>query len=169
LVRRLPVFSLSHPLTFSLDNLYLDFNGIIHTCESSALMKIALTHCSKGSHPNDDDAHFRMTENQIFTSIFTYVDHLFGKIKPKKLFFMAVDGVAPRAKMNQQRSRRFRTAKEAREVREKAERKGEKLPDEKAFDSNCITPGAFSRLQPRLPLSPFPPPPRHLMDSGHNR
>ena len=67
---------------------------------------------------------------------------LFSKVKPKKLFFMAVDGVAPRAKMNQQRSRRFRTAKEAKEVREKAERKGEKLPDEKAFDSNCITPGA---------------------------
>jgi 5'-3' exonuclease len=83
-----------------------------------------------------------MSEDQIFTSIFTYVDHLFGKIKPKKVFFMAVDGVAPRAKMNQQRSRRFRTAKEAKEVKEKAERKGEKLPDEKAFDSNCITPGA---------------------------
>jgi 5'-3' exonuclease len=28
------------------------------------------------------------------------VDHLFGKIKPKKPFFMAVDGVAPRAKIN---------------------------------------------------------------------
>lgn len=96
---------------------------------------------SSGSHPNDEDAHFRLSEEQIFTSIFAYVDHLFGKIKPKKLFFMAVDGVAPRAKMNQQRSRRFRTAKEAREVREKAEKKGEKLPDEKAFDSNCITPG----------------------------
>jgi 5'-3' exoribonuclease 1 len=55
---------------------------------------------------------------------------------------MAVDGVAPRAKMNQQRSRRFRTAKEAKEVREKALRNGEELPKEKAFDSNCITPGA---------------------------
>lgn len=95
-----------------------------------------------GSHPNDEDAHFRLSEDQIFTSIFAYVDHLFSKIKPKKLFFMAVDGVAPRAKMNQQRSRRFRSAKEAKEIREKAERKGEKLPDEKAFDSNCITPGA---------------------------
>jgi 5'-3' exoribonuclease 1 len=99
-----------------------------------------------GSHPNDEDAHFRMSEEQIYTSIFAYVDHLFGKIKPKKLFFMAVDGVAPREKMNQQRGRRFRTAKEAREVREKAERKGEKLPDEKAFDSNCITPGVFLSL-----------------------
>ncbi|KAG1852740.1 exonuclease II [Suillus subluteus] len=107
------------------DNLYLDFNAIIHNC----------------SHPNDEDAHFRMSEEQIFTAIFAYVDLLFGKIKPKKLFFMAVDGVAPRAKMNQQRSRRFRTAKEAKEIREKAESKGEKLPDEKAFDSNCITPG----------------------------
>lgn len=104
-----------------------------------------LTH-GIGSHPNDGDAHFRMSEEQIFTSIFAYVDHLFGKIKPKKLFFMAVDGVAPRAKMNQQRSRRFRTAKEAREVKEKAEAKGEKLPDEKAFDSNCITPGAYLSL-----------------------
>lgn len=60
---------------------------------------------------------------------------------------MAVDGVAPRAKMNQQRSRRFRTAKEAQEVREKAESKGEKLPDEKAFDSNCITPGVCCIFQ----------------------
>ena len=84
-----------------------------------------------------------MSEEQIFTSIFAYVDHLFGRIKPKKLFFMAVDGVAPRAKMNQQRSRRFRTAKEAKEVREKAEAKGEELPSEKAFDSNCITPGVY--------------------------
>ncbi|KAI0707261.1 exonuclease II [Earliella scabrosa] len=118
------------------DNLYVDFNGIIHNC----------------SHPNDEDAHFRLSEEQIFTSIFAYVDHLFGKIKPKKLFFMAIDGVAPRAKMNQQRSRRFRTAKEAKEVREKAERKGEKLPDTKAFDSNCITPGTefMARLSEQL-------------------
>ncbi|KIP03484.1 hypothetical protein PHLGIDRAFT_26095 [Phlebiopsis gigantea 11061_1 CR5-6] len=118
------------------DNLYIDFNGIIHNC----------------SHPNDEDAHFRLSEEQIFTSIFAYVDHLFGKIKPKKLFFMAVDGVAPRAKMNQQRSRRFRTAKEAKEVREKAERKGEELPTEKAFDSNCITPGTpfMARLSQQL-------------------
>jgi 5'-3' exoribonuclease 1 len=37
--------------------------------------------------------------------------------------------------------RRFRAAKEAKELKENAERNGEKLPDEKAFDSNCITPG----------------------------
>lgn len=58
-------------------------NGIIHAC----------------SHPNDADISFRLTEDQIFLGIFNYIDHLFAKIKPKKLFFMAVDGVAPRAKM----------------------------------------------------------------------
>ena len=77
-------------------------------------------------------------------AIFAYIDHLFTKIKPQKVFFMAIDGVAPRAKMNQQRSRRFRTARDAKEKREEAERKGEKLPEEKAFDSNCITPGTAS-------------------------
>ncbi|CAG8440611.1 11936_t:CDS:10 [Diversispora eburnea] len=54
---------------------------------------------------------------------------------------MAVDGVAPRAKMNQQRGRRFRTAKDAAEAVRRAKQKGEELPKEAPFDSNCITPG----------------------------
>jgi 5'-3' exoribonuclease 1 len=60
---------------------------------------------------------------------------------------MAIDGVAPRAKMNQQRSRRFRTAREALELREKALRRGEELPKEAAFDSNTITPGSSAALR----------------------
>ena len=80
----------------------------------------------------------------MILAIFSYIDHLFTKIKPQKVFFLAIDGVAPRAKMNQQRSRRFRTARDAKEKREEAERKGEKLPEEKAFDSNCITPGMYA-------------------------
>jgi 5'-3' exoribonuclease 1 len=83
--------------------------------------------------------HPSLSEEDIFASIFSYVDHLFGKIRPKKLFFIAVDGVAPRAKMNQQRSRRFRAAKEAREATERVKSKGVKI-----FDSNCITPGIFT-------------------------
>lgn len=45
--------------------------------------------------------------------------------------------------MNQQRSRRFRTAQEAKELEEKALRKGEEMPKTPAFDSNCITPGTL--------------------------
>ncbi|XP_058517368.1 5'-3' exoribonuclease 1 isoform X3 [Ochotona princeps] len=118
------------------DNLYLDMNGIIHQC----------------SHPNDDDVHFRISEDKIFTDIFHYLEVLFRIIKPRKVFFMAVDGVAPRAKMNQQRGRRFRSAKEAEEKIKKAIEKGETLPTEARFDSNCITPGTefMARLHEHL-------------------
>ena len=82
-----------------------------------------------------------MTEDKMFIAMFNYIEHLFGKIKPKKLFFMAVDGVAPRAKMNQQRSRRFRTAMENENAIKKAIAAGEEMPTEEPFDSNSITPG----------------------------
>ncbi|KAJ5575663.1 hypothetical protein N7535_002589 [Penicillium sp. DV-2018c] len=107
------------------DSLYLDMNGIIHNC----------------THSDSDSPTFRMTEDQMFIAIFNYIEHLFGKIKPKKLFYMAVDGVAPRAKMNQQRARRFRTALDAENAKEKAIQQGLEMPKEDAFDSNCITPG----------------------------
>ncbi|CAO2633948.1 5'-3' exoribonuclease 1 [Lemmus lemmus] len=118
------------------DNLYLDMNGIIHQC----------------SHPNDDDVHFRISDDKIFTDIFHYLEVLFRIIKPRKVFFMAVDGVAPRAKMNQQRGRRFRSAKEAEDKIKKAIEKGETLPTEARFDSNCITPGTefMARLHEHL-------------------
>ncbi|CAM9427673.1 unnamed protein product, partial [Laminaria digitata] len=54
---------------------------------------------------------------------------------------MAIDGVAPRAKMNQQRSRRFRARKDMQEAKLLAESKGEVVDDTAVFDSNCITPG----------------------------
>ncbi|KAJ9598748.1 hypothetical protein L9F63_026718, partial [Diploptera punctata] len=118
------------------DNLYLDMNGIIHMC----------------SHPNDFDPHFRITEEKIFKDIFHYIEVLFRMIQPRKLFFMAVDGVAPRAKMNQQRGRRFRSAKEAEILEQKARERGEALPSEARFDSNCITPGTefMARLHEQL-------------------
>ncbi len=106
----------------------LDMNGIIHNC----------------THNDSDSATYRMTEEKMIIAIFNYIEHLFGKIQPKKLFFMAIDGVAPRAKMNQQRARRFRTALDSERAREKALREGVEMPKEDAFDSNCITPGKCS-------------------------
>lgn len=119
------------------DNLYLDMNGIIHNC----------THNDSGVAVTK-----HVTEDEMFIKIFNYIEHLFGKIKPQKLFFMAIDGVAPRAKMNQQRARRFRTALDAEVTREKAIAEGKELPKEDPFDSNCITPGTqfMARLTQQL-------------------
>jgi len=78
----------------SVDYFYLDMNGIIHTC----------------THSNNDKL-IPLREQEMFLRIFAYTDQLYKLVAPKKMMFLAVDGVAPRAKMNQQRSRRFRSSK----------------------------------------------------------
>lgn len=120
------------------DNLYLDMNSILHNC----------TH-------NDSDATHFLTEEQMFVAIFNYIEHLFDLIRPQKLFFMAIDGVAPRAKMNQQRSRRFRTALDAENARKKALAEGLELPTDDPFDSNAITPGTEFMAKLTLQLKYF--------------
>eukprot|EP00808_Paulinella_micropora_P002684 g61129.t1 len=114
---------ISSDLKPEFDCLYLDMNGIVHNC----------------THP-DDDVYLNLTEEDMFAGIFKYIDRLFSIAQPKKLLFMAIDGVAPRAKMNQQRQRRFRSAKETKESLLRMVQEGE-VPPSTPFDSNCITPG----------------------------
>ena len=114
------------------DNLYIDMNGLIHPC----------------SHPEDREA--PTTEAEMYVNVTKYVDRLFAAVRPRRLLFLAIDGVAPRAKMNQQRARRFRAAQEAQERQEAldevlAEMSSLGLANAAgkghAWDSNVITPG----------------------------
>jgi 5'-3' exoribonuclease 2 len=122
-----------NPNNEEFDNLYLDMNGIVHPC----------------SHPEDRPP--PKDEEEMMMEIFKYTDRVVNMVRPRKLLMIAIDGVAPRAKMNQQRSRRFRAVQEAKEKEEgkaellkmlKSQGGPVKEPEvKKAWDSNVITPG----------------------------
>jgi 5'-3' exoribonuclease 1 len=125
------------------DNFYLDMNGIIHPC----------------THGNNENELVFLDETIMFKKIFLYVDRLYKMVQPNHVLYLAVDGTAPRAKMNQQRSRRFRSAKEAEQLaaeiaaRDNFQGKTVQVDaNQKRFDSNCITPGTDFMLKLSLAL-----------------
>ncbi|KCZ82475.1 hypothetical protein H312_00133 [Anncaliia algerae PRA339] len=72
-----------------IDFLYIDFNAIIHRSAKPFILPPI------------------KKESDIFENIKLYLENIYRLIQPKKLIFISVDGVAPRAKINQQRSRRY--------------------------------------------------------------
>lgn len=95
------------------DILYFDYNSLIHPCVHEALNK------QESSATSID------LDELIIQECLRYTSVIIDTIKPSQSVVIAIDGVAPRAKMNQQRERRFKSA----------------MIDKKTWDTNQITPG----------------------------
>ena len=67
------------------------------------------------------------------------LDNLLDLVQPSKLIFFALDGVAPQAKMNQQRKRRF--------LVKHTKRLDDAGCSASSFDRNAITPGTLFMLE----------------------
>ncbi|EDL45464.1 hypothetical protein PVIIG_04306 [Plasmodium vivax India VII] len=108
------------------DIFYVDMNGVIHHC----------THANKETLPVHD-------EHELLTNILKYLKNLFHLVKPRKLVYVGVDGVSPKAKMNQQRKRRFLSLFKVSDNSNSAH----------LFNPNCITTGTDFMYKINLALN----------------
>jgi 5'-3' exonuclease len=101
------------------DRLFFDFNGIIHTS------------CAKLRSCIDKETSQYDFEMQLLKNISKYTLEIINMVKPNKLVYICIDGVAPLSKIKQQRNRRYLSVFINKEV-----------PDDKyVWDTNAISPG----------------------------
>jgi len=107
-----------------ISSLSIDFNSLIHQAAAT------LYGYAKGTNPGYVravmKADINSLENQLFINIITLISEIISYCHPSDLLVLAVDGVVPLAKMQQQRERRYKAGV---------------YPSSPIFDSNCITPG----------------------------
>jgi len=111
----------THPPDAALgcDVLYLDFNGIVHQCARAVI--------------DDPQGEGQPLDEQVVRATLDYLAALLRRVHAHELVYVAVDGVPPRAKMQQQRARRYMAA-------------WARPPGQ--WDTNAITPG--TRFMRRL-------------------
>lgn len=107
------------------DRLYLDYNCIIHMCAAKLLL------CAK----NESQQEFH---SKVIKDALEYITVITRHMTPTQLLYIAVDGTCPRAKMQQQRKRRFMSIWRSERINEV---KGIQEINESVWDSNIVTPG----------------------------
>ena len=102
------------------DRLFLDFNGVVHNCAREVRMRANATTVSKDEF-----------EALLIKDVIAYTESLCDYARPRELLCICIDGVAPLAKIQQQRKRRYLSAWLKSKVKE------EGYP----WDTNAISPG----------------------------
>lgn len=98
--------------------LYLDFNCAIHPAVKAEGIN---------------------SLEEMYSAVCLYLDRIIKEVKPTKMVYIAVDGVAPLAKMKQQRVRRFKAVQD-KAMMGRIQRK-HKCYQPSPFDFNMISPG----------------------------
>jgi 5'-3' exonuclease len=111
----------------NIDYLLIDANCLIHPV------------CFKVIAENQDITDNDKLENKMFIAVLEYLDKIISFVEPKKGIYLAIDGVAPVAKIKQQRSRRFKSV--ADKIMWDNIKKKHNKPLTHHWNNNAITPG----------------------------
>ena len=117
----------NHFLENYFDGLFIDANCLLHP------------QCFKVKAKNANEENYTKLESLMIKECVNYIKYIIEYSNPSKLIFIAIDGVAPYAKIKQQRMRRFKSVKE-RLLRDRIKDKYKKDKDT-FWNNSAITPG----------------------------
>jgi 5'-3' exonuclease len=115
-------------LDSNINNLFLDLNCAIHPCCRKILEEYSVNNFNQ-----------TIVESKMINEVLNYIQKLVQMVNPK-LLYIAIDGVAPCAKMNQQRLRRYKTVYEKSKI-DKIKEEENKDINTFNWNTNAISPG----------------------------
>ncbi len=125
--------------------LYLDANCLIHP----QCRKVIIDQTLKMKESDSNISFNDFIEKKMLNEVITYIKHLVSFVQPDELY-IAVDGVAPVAKIKQQRIRRFKSMRD-KFIYDDLKKKYKK-PLNHPWDTTAITPGTkfMNKLSNRI-------------------
>jgi 5'-3' exonuclease len=111
-----------------IDYLLIDTNCLIHPI------------CFKVLHENKTCNNIFILENKMINAILEYIEYIINFVKPN-IIYIAIDGVAPIAKIKQQRSRRFKSISDKNTF--DIIKKKHNIPINYFWNNSAITPGTI--------------------------
>jgi 5'-3' exoribonuclease 2 len=115
----------------SIDHLLIDANCLIHPQARQVCL----------DNPHLIDSNLELLEKKIIKQVIAYIELLIDQTKPTKSIYIAVDGVAPMAKIKHQRLRRFKSVYDRKIFESLAKKHNKVLPKE--WNTSAITPGTI--------------------------
>ena len=112
-----------------ISNLFIDTNCLIHP------------QCFAILNENKDLKNIERLESKMINQVIKYLDEIIQLVNPMDLIYIAIDGVAPMAKIKHQRTRRFKSVRDN-EIKNDI-RKKHGVAEEYLWSNACITPGTI--------------------------
>ena len=116
-------------MEIEIDNLYLDLNCALHP------------QCFKILDENPEFKSYQELEEKMIIQSIKYLDEIINYVKPKKMIYIGIDGVAPMGKIKQQRYRRYKSVNDKR-LFDNIKKKYNK-PINRYWNNSAITPGTL--------------------------